>query len=97
MASAPGRKRRPYASKHKEFLDEHRDLYDEILEAQDGHCALCPRIPSPRRKLDLDHDHKRMVIRGLLCHRCNRALPDWITPEWLHDAAIFIQGEYIGA
>ena len=38
----------------------------------------------------MDHDHKRMVLRGLLCHRCNRALPDWVTSEWLRDAADYL-------
>lgn len=38
----------------------------------------------------MDHDHKRMVIRGLLCFRCNRALPSWITREWLLRAADYV-------
>lgn len=87
------RRRRAVAPKHKELLDAHRHRYEAILETQEGHCALCPRVPSPRRKLDLDHDHTRMVIRGLLCHRCNRTLKSWITPEWLLKAATYIQGE----
>ena len=68
------RKRRKTAKKHTQLLAAHRHRYDEMLAAQGGHCALCSAIPSPNRKLDLDHDHHRMVIRGLLCARCNRAL-----------------------
>ena len=77
--------------KHKEFLKANRHLYNGLLREQGGHCALCPREPSARRRLDLDHDHKRMVIRGLLCHRCNRALPAWMTPEWLRAAADYLE------
>jgi hypothetical protein len=62
-----------------------------MLEAQDGHCAICPRVPSPKRKLDMDHDHKQMYIRGLLCHRCNRALVVWMDEDWLRTAADYLQ------
>jgi hypothetical protein len=65
-------------------------MYDEMLEDQGGGCALCGRPPSPTRRLDLDHDHRRMVIRGLLCWRCNRALPSWMTAEWLARAAEYV-------
>lgn len=56
---------------------------------QGGVCALCNRPPK-RRRLDIDHDHTRLVVRGLLCVRCNRALPAWITKEWLLKAAEYV-------
>jgi hypothetical protein len=55
--------------------------YVRILEAQDGHCALCPSEPKTRR-LHFDHDHRTGKVRGLLCHRCNRALGTWCNSEW---------------
>jgi hypothetical protein len=55
--------------------------YAELLEAQDGHCALCENEPKTRR-LHTDHDHKSMNVRGLLCFRCNKAVPYWVTSEW---------------
>jgi hypothetical protein len=57
-------------------------MYAYLLEKQDGHCALCPSEPSVRRRLDVDHDHKTMLVRGLLCHRCNRAVPSWVNSDW---------------
>jgi hypothetical protein len=63
--------------------------YDRLLAKQDGHCALCPAVPKTRR-LDTDHDHKTGQVRGLLCHRCNRALPNWITPAWLDRAWMYL-------
>jgi len=58
--------------------------YNALLESQSGGCAICGRPPTGRR-LDIDHEHQKnekkvildlikLKIRGLLCHRCNRAL-----------------------
>jgi hypothetical protein len=55
--------------------------YARLLEAQDGHCALCPNEPKTR-KLHVDHDHGTGKVRGLLCHRCNRVVWPWVTSEW---------------
>lgn len=88
------KKRKPRRkSKHQLLLDEHRHRYPELLEAQGGKCALCPRVPSPKRRLDIDHNHKTMKIRGLLCSRCNRALVYWMTKEWLEAAAEYVDKE----
>jgi len=83
------RARRPLG-KHKAILKENRHRYDELLSAQGGGCALCGRPPSEKRKLDMDHDHRDMYIRGLLCHRCNRTLVSWITADWLRAAADYL-------
>lgn len=63
--------------------------YARLLGAQDGHCAICQATPRTRR-LHVDHDHRTGEVRGLLCHRCNRALPTWMTPEWLYAAARYL-------
>lgn len=55
--------------------------YARLLEAQDGHCALCPNEPKTR-KLHVDHVHGTTKVRGLLCHRCNRVVWPWVTSEW---------------
>jgi hypothetical protein len=58
--------------------------YDDMLTAQDGHCAICPTTPEQNGKaLAVDHDHEccpgrrscGKCVRGLLCDRCNRQLP----------------------
>jgi hypothetical protein len=61
------------------------DDYKRLLEAQDGVCALCGNPPKTRR-LSVDHNHRTGTVRGLLCHRCNRALPTYATSDWLSRA-----------
>lgn len=41
--------------------------YDEILEKQEGRCAICNKYS----KLSVDHDHNTNIVRGLLCIKCN--------------------------
>ena len=61
-----------------------------MLDAQDGRCAICLREPTDSRRLDIDHDHKTMQVRGLLCHTCNRRLDHTVTSSWLRAAADYI-------
>jgi recombination endonuclease VII len=75
-------KRKPTRAKQLGVSD---DEYARLLEAQGGGCAICGAKPKTRR-LHVDHDHKTGKVRGLLCHRCNRALPTWVTREWLRSA-----------
>lgn len=84
------RKRPTKASMHRKFLNEHRHKYDQILEEQGGHCALCARKPTQYRRLDLDHSHTNLVIRGLLCVVCNRALREFMDEEWLKKAIVHV-------
>jgi len=44
--------------------------YEEILESQNGVCAICGK-PGINRRLAVDHNHKTGQIRGLLCVFCN--------------------------
>jgi len=61
------------------------EWYVETLLGQNGHCALCDRVPTTRRfQVDHDHDccptdksHRKTCgkcIRGLLCEPCNTDL-----------------------
>ena len=85
------RRRRRRPQKHVEVLTQIRPHYDRLLEEQGGVCAICAREPNPRRRFDIDHDHLHMRYRGLLDPRCNRALPYWVTPEWLRAAADYLE------
>lgn len=63
--------------------------YETMLARQGGGCAICGNPPKTRR-LDVDHDHTTGTVRGLLCHRCNRALAGWVTPHWLREAYMYL-------
>ena len=42
------------------------ELYDALLELQEGRCYICKEMPRTRR-LAVDHDHITGIVRGLLC------------------------------
>lgn len=49
-----------------------QDEYQILLEEQDHSCGICKRDQSTfSTALHVDHDHKTLEIRGLLCHFCN--------------------------
>lgn len=50
------------------------DDYVNLYKKQNGVCAICLQECKTRKSLSVDHDHKTMVVRGLLCNRCNRAI-----------------------
>lgn len=50
--------------------------YDELLQKQNGKCAICQQIEIKKNQhglvsLAVDHDHKTGKVRGLLCSKCN--------------------------
>lgn len=78
----------------------HRNgVYAELEIAQEGRCGICGRTAKqiaeqtgkPVRRLDIDHDHATMVIRGLLCRGCNMRLRKGMYPEWLRAAADYLE------
>lgn len=50
------------------------EVYDQMLAAQGGVCAVCGQQCSRRARLAVDHDHGTGAVRGLLCNNCNRSL-----------------------
>lgn len=58
-------------------LKYHYDLsveqYKAMVTAQNNKCAICNKEPKNSR-LCVDHSHSTEEIRGLLCHKCNRAI-----------------------
>jgi len=87
----------PYSEWVKRFGAEHTSCGGEGCEycEQTGKwpiCNVCERPWRPgQNALHRDHDHRTGEMRGLLCHRCNRALPNWMTPAWLERALAYLR------
>jgi hypothetical protein len=50
------------------------EQYNEMLQSQNGVCAICGGINPEGRNLCVDHNHITGKFRGLLCTTCNVAL-----------------------
>lgn len=51
--------------------------YDMLVQEQNNKCRICDQEVIPtisHDKLIVDHNHKTGKVRGLLCHKCNKAL-----------------------
>lgn len=65
------------------------ETYEDLLDQQEGLCAICGHESA---KLDLDHDHKTGIIRGLLCNPCNQGLGHFKDdPQRLRAAAKYLE------
>lgn len=47
------------------------DIYNKMLETQKYACAICKTTDSGTRDWHIDHCHTTLIVRGILCHRCN--------------------------
>jgi hypothetical protein len=88
VATVSGRSKR-----HRSYVAalKANGTYDRLVEAHGAEeCWICGRAPGKRR-LSIDHDHKGMFPRGLLCFRCNRILEESITPELLDAMSAYLR------
>jgi hypothetical protein len=68
------------------------DIYDAMLEAQRGVCAICHMPDSRGIRLAIDHCHTTGQVRALLCGPCNLALGNMQdSPDRLRAAAIYLE------
>ena len=67
------------------------DEYSKILEYQGGICPISQKPPSENIRLNIDHDHKTGLIRGVLNWKINKALGLFNDdPEMLRRAADYL-------
>lgn len=65
------------------------DQFNILIEQQDGRCAICGESFG---RPCVDHCHTSKVVRGLLCHACNRGIGDFRdSPEFLRRAANYLE------
>jgi hypothetical protein len=75
--------------------------FDELLEEQDGKCAICGQPETATRngivrRLCVDHIHEGNIPRGLLCARCNSGLGYFKDDVELLEKAIFYLRTNVG-
>jgi len=68
-------------SKIRKKFGINSEIYERMLNSQNGRCAICGNEETSINKkynrikiLAIDHDHKNNRVRGLLCSRCNISL-----------------------
>jgi hypothetical protein len=63
------------------------------IEQHQGRCDVCGGPPDGRwKRLNIDHDHKTGLFRGLLCKRCNQAIGLFRdNPELMIEAAAYLR------
>ena len=50
------------------------EQFENMLQEQNGKCAICNEENSNNSDLCVDHNHTTEIVRGLLCRRCNMGL-----------------------
>lgn len=65
---------RKFVSDIKKFYGLSLDDYEQLLQWQDGCCAICRGLNPSLYRLAVDHDHETGKVRGLLCSACNTGI-----------------------
>jgi hypothetical protein len=77
------------------------EQYQEMLERQNGRCAICLQPESGTmhgRPIDLavDHDHATAAVRQLLCGNCNKGLGNFQdSPDLMRRAALYLENHRV--
>lgn len=85
-----GVKKRSRKHRLKKYYNLTPAVYDEMVLAQNGGCAICgERETTP---LVVDHDHATGIVRALLCRSCNIGLGGFKdNPAHLRLAASYLE------
>jgi len=82
---------RPPKSKPKHMQVLQTMTYEDFVEITGSEtCGICGGVGKTRR-LHRDHCHDSGRARGLLCFRCNTALPKRVDADWLEAAAAYLR------
>lgn len=75
-AKIPLSRKRTYYRRHMLAREYGLTLerFEEMLDQQNGACAICRGRFGDDRQPHVDHDHSSGEVRGLLCTNCNKAL-----------------------
>lgn len=72
------------------------EMFDEMLEKQEGRCAICRRIGNGSVRFHVDHDHSSGFVRGLLCTSCNQGLGSFKdNPDFMLSAIEYLRSRKV--
>lgn len=68
--------------------------YNKLYTQQQGKCFICQTYESElKQPLNVDHDHKTHIVRGLLCSNCNRGIGMFKdNPDTFLRAYVYLKG-----
>lgn len=70
------------------------EQYAEMLDQQDGRCAICRTDDYGIKGPQIDHCHDTGQVRGLLCNRCNLGIGQLgDDPERMEAAARYVRAD----
>jgi hypothetical protein len=72
------------------------DQFHNLIESQDGKCAICQRdiVQVTNMNAQVDHNHKTGEVRGVLCFNCNNGLGKFKdNPELLQSAIRYLNSK----
>lgn len=73
------------------------EQYQDLFAKQNGCCKLCKRHQSElNSKLVIDHCHKTLEIRSLLCTHCNLWLVGKLRKDTIQPIWEYLNSEYTG-
>jgi len=66
------------------------ERFEELLKIQDNKCDIGKTEFSKTVKPCVDHCHNTLIVRGLLCSRCNLSLPSFENLEFVKSALKYL-------
>ena len=72
-----------------------QEMYDFLKQRQNNQCGICGRVFEGKTSPQIDHCHKTLKVRGLLCWNCNIRLGYLENQIFRQQAEKYLQGEYI--
>jgi hypothetical protein len=65
--------------------------FNALLDEQDQRCGICSKRFNDQCKINVDHDHISLKVRGLLCTRCNGLLGALEDEEFCANARSYLK------